>query len=123
MALSFAVTWDYRCPFARNAPEQPITALEAGADWDVRFLAFSLDQGHVEEGEPPVWDHPDRYPGLLANEGGIVVRDRFPEQFLTVHRAIFSARHVQSRDTRKREVMEAILGEAGVDSASVLAEI
>ena len=34
-AFSFAITWDYRCPYARNANEHVITALEAGADWDV----------------------------------------------------------------------------------------
>jgi len=42
MTLSFAVTWDYRCPFARNAHEHLLTALESGADWDVRFVPFSL---------------------------------------------------------------------------------
>jgi len=40
MSLTFAVTWDYRCPFARNAHEHVLTALDAGADWDVRFVPF-----------------------------------------------------------------------------------
>ena len=46
----FAVTWDYRCPFARNAHEHVVLGLAAGAPWDVTFLPFSLDQVHVEEG-------------------------------------------------------------------------
>ena len=60
MTLSFAVTWDYRCPFARNFHEHVLTGLEAGADWDVRFVPFSLDQVHVAEGDPDVWDDPSR---------------------------------------------------------------
>jgi hypothetical protein len=123
MPRSFAVTWDYRCPFARNAHEHLLTALAAGADWEVRFLAFSLDQTHVPEGEPAVWAVPDRYPGLLANLAGIVVRDRYPDQFLGAHRALFDARHDDGRDVRDREVVAATLTTAGVDGAAVLAEV
>lgn len=123
MTSPFAVTFDYRCPFARIVHEHLVTGLEGGAGWDVGFRAFSLDQSHVEEGQPPVWDEPDRYPGLLANMAGIVVRDRQPERFLTVHRALFEARHAQARDTRQRDVVGAVLSEAGVDAGEVLAEI
>lgn len=123
MATSFAVTWDYRCPFARNAHEHLVTALEAGGEWDVSFRAFSLDQTHVDEAGPAVWDEPGRYPGLLANQAGIVVRDRLPADFLRVHRALFVARHDQARDLRRREVVAAVLSEAGVDAAAVLAEV
>src|SRR5438874_13413158 len=63
---SFAVTWDYRCPFARNAHEHLLTALEAGAPWDVTFSPFSLDQVHVEEGGTPVWEDPEKARNLLA---------------------------------------------------------
>jgi hypothetical protein len=118
VAKQFAVTWDYRCPFARNAHEHILTALEAGADWDVRFVPFSLDQTHVAEGEPPVWDQPDRYRGLLANQVGIVVRNRLPDRFFAVHRAIFTARHVEARDTRERGVLADILTTSGVDAAT-----
>ena len=64
--ISFAVTWDYRCPFARNIHEHLVAGLEAGADWDVSFSAFSLSQVHVHEGEPDVWDDPSKRDGLLA---------------------------------------------------------
>ena len=123
MTTSFAVTWDYRCPFARNAHDHLVSALQAGGDWDVTFLAFSLDQPHVEAGEPSVFDQPDRYPGLLANEVGIVVRDRQPESFLDVHHALFEARHGGAADLRKRDIIAPILVANGVDPASVWAEI
>ncbi len=123
MSTSFAVTWDYRCPFARNAHDHLVTALQGGADWDVTFLAFSLDQAHQAEGDDPVFDHPEAYPGLLANEVGIVVRDRHPELFLAVHKALFDARHNDAADLRHREVIEPVLSAAGVDAASVFAEI
>ncbi len=123
MTTSFGVTWDYRCPFARNAHEHVLTALEAGAEWDVQFLAFSLDQAHVAEGHPPVWDEPDRYPGLLANEAGIVVRDRQPEKFFDAHWALFAARHDKALDLRERDAIARVLDGAGVDGAGVLAEI
>ncbi|MCU4184234.1 DsbA family protein [Acidiferrimicrobium sp. IK] len=121
--VAFAVTWDYRCPFARNAHDHLLTALEAGADWDVEFRAFSLDQPHIEAGQPSVWDEPEKYPGMVVNYAGIVVRDRQPEKFLAVHRALFEARHAHSLDTRKREVVSEVLAGCGVDAAAVMAEI
>lgn len=123
MTTSFEVTWDYRCPFARNAHEHLVAALDAGAEWEVGFRVFALDQAHVQEGDPPVWEEPDRYPGLIANEAGIVVRDRQPELFHRAHIALFAARHDQALDLRKRDVVARALDDAGVDGASVLSEI
>ena len=117
---TFAITWDYRCPYARNAHEHVVSALLAGADWEVQFIPFALDQVHVAEGAPSVWDVPDRYPGLLATQAGIVVRDEYPEQFLSTHLALFSARHDRAADTRKHEVLVAVLNEQGVDGGAVL---
>jgi hypothetical protein len=123
MDKSFAVTWDYRCPFARIAHDHVVTGLEGGASWDVRFQAFSLDQAHIAEGQPPVWADPERYPGILANLAGIVVRDRHPEQFLSVHQALFVARHEQSLDLRDRTILSKVLTESGVDGSAVMAEM
>jgi hypothetical protein len=123
MSTSFAVTWDYRCPFARNAHEHLVTALQAGAPWDVRFLAFNLDQAHVEEGGTAVFDEPDQYPGLLVNLVGIVVRDRFPERFYDTHLALFAARHDQGVDTRDRAELAKVLANVGVDGEAVWAEV
>ena len=123
MSRSFAVNWDYRCPFARNAHEHLLAGLAGGADWDVRFLVFSLDQTHVEEGGTPVWEEPDRHPALLANLAGVVVRDRQPGQFRAVHAALFAARHDQAQDLRDRAILGKVLDSAGVDGAGVLAEV
>jgi hypothetical protein len=123
MSKSFAVTWDYRCPFARNAHEHLLSGLEGGADWDVEFKVFSLDQAHIEEGRPPVWEEPDRYPGLLANLAGVVVRDQDPGNFRSVHLALFAARHDQALDLRDREILGKVLDSSGVDGSGILSEI
>jgi xanthine/CO dehydrogenase XdhC/CoxF family maturation factor len=124
MALPpFTVSWDYRCPFARNAHEHLITALRGGAGWDVTFAPFSLSQVHVAEGEPAVWDNPEKAPELLALEAGVVVRDRFPEKFLDAHEALFAARHDHSGDIRQESVVRDALVSAGVDADAVFAEL
>jgi hypothetical protein len=120
---TFAITWDYRCPYARNANEHVVVGLVAGAPWDVTFVAFNLDQAHLEEGDVPVWDEPDRYPGLLATAAGIVVRDQFPDRFLAAHTALFAARHDRSLDLRRRPVLASVLDTCGVDGTSVLETI
>jgi hypothetical protein len=120
---SFAVTWDYRCPFARNAHEHLAVALASGADWDVTFLPFSLSQAHVPEGGAPVWDDPAKAGDLLALAAGVVVRDQYPDQFLDAHVALFSARHDESLDIRKPDVVSSVLDKAGVPGNKVLAEV
>jgi DSBA-like thioredoxin domain len=119
----FAVTWDYRCPFARNAHEHIIEGLRAGADWNVRFVPFSLGQVHVAEGDPDVWDRPESDSGLLALQAGVVVRDRFPERFLDVHVALFALRHDQGRHLEDEAEVRKVLADQGVDAEAVFAEI
>lgn len=124
MALPhFTVSWDYRCPFARNAHEHLVTGLRDGADWDVTFAPFSLSQVHVAEGEPSVWDTPEKAPDLLALNAGVVVRDRFPDKFLDAHEALFAARHDRSGDLRDESVVREALRSAGVDADAVFAEL
>jgi hypothetical protein len=123
MTTSFAVTWDYRCPFARNMAEHVITGLEHGADWRVTWVPFSLTQVHVAEGELDAWDDPAKAATLHVMEAAIVVRDRFPDRFLGVHRALFAARHDQSLDLRLPEVVDGVLGDHGVDPAAVASEV
>src|SRR5262249_33211398 len=41
MTRSFGLTFDYRCPFARNGHEAAVNALREGADLDVTFVPFS----------------------------------------------------------------------------------
>ena len=119
----FAVTWDYRCPFARNAHEHVIEALENGADWDVTFVPFSLGQAHVAEGQPDVWDDPDADTGLLALQAGVVVRDKFPDRFLAVHRALFALRHDEGLQLKDEAELRRVLEGAGVDADAVFDEI
>jgi DSBA-like thioredoxin domain len=120
---SFSVSWDYRCPFARNAHEHLVTALKAGAGWDVTFMPFSLSQVHIAEGEPSVWDIPEKAPDLLALNVGVVVRDVFPDKFLDAHEALFAARHDNSGDLRDPAVVRSALESAGVDADAVFAEL
>lgn len=123
MPLSFAVTWDYRCPFARNVHDHLVEALLAGAGWEVRFVPFSLSQAHVSEGEPDIWDRPEHDSGLLALQAGVYVRDHHPDRFLAVHRGLFDARHVHGLRLRDPEVVAMVLDLAGLDSGGILAAI
>ncbi|MEY2468074.1 MAG: hypothetical protein QOF21_772 [Actinomycetota bacterium] len=116
----FAVTYDYRCPWARNMHEQLIAGLRGGAGWDVTFLPFSLNQAHVDEGGTPVWDNPEAGPALLAALVSLVVRDEYPDQFLDTHEALFAARHDQQLDTRDPAVLSAVLKEVGLDDDKIL---
>jgi DSBA-like thioredoxin domain len=120
---SFAVNWDYRCPFARIAHEEVVTGLEGGADWDVRFVSFALDQPHVEQGASAAWERFEEFPGLLANLAGIVARDRYPDRFLEVHKALFDARHVERLDLRQRDIVAKVLADTGADESAILAEV
>ena len=121
--LEFAITWDYRCPFAWKANDHVVTGLDGGADWNVKFVPFSLGQVHVGEGETDIWERPDDDSGLLALRTGVVVRDHHPEAFNGVHRSLFEIRHRHSGDLRDREAIEKVLTDHGVDADEVFAEI
>jgi hypothetical protein len=116
----FAVTHDYLCPFARNAAEVVVRALEAGAPVQPEFRAFSLSQVHLEEGEAPVWQ-PGTEPrsGVLALQWGLAVRDELPERFGAVHLALFAARHDQGGDLNDPGVLAEAVASAGVDPDEV----
>jgi hypothetical protein len=120
---TFAVTYDYRCPFARNVHEHLVEAVRAGAEWDVEYLPFSLTQSHVEEGGTPVWDAADKAADLTAIEAGLVVREQFPDRFLDVHIGLFAARHDEGRDLREESVVRQVLESHGVDADEVFAAI
>jgi hypothetical protein len=125
VARQFAVSFDYRCPFARNGHESVVAGLRAGRDWDVNFLPFSLDQVHVEEGAPAVWELPaeSRGTGVSALCWGIAVRDEFPDKFLDWHVAAFSARHDHGAKIAKDEVLAEIATSVGLDATAVAAEV
>ena len=126
MARQFALTWDYRCPFARNAHEALVNGLKQGRDWDVRFWPFSLDQVHVEEGETPVWERSldgEGVSGLRALLWGIAVRDAFPDQFLDFHVAAFRARHDEGKKIAEESVLAEVAAGVGLDPDAVAAEV
>ena len=120
MPRSVAVTFDYLCPFARNAHEAVVAALRDGSDVDVRFLPFSLEQAHVEEGQPPVWDTPvdELRRGVRALAYGLAVRDEFPESFFDFHLAAFAARHDDGRRF-EADVLDEVVASVGLDAEAV----
>src|SRR5690606_21753735 len=102
--MEFQVTFDYLCPFARNANEAVLNGLAAGREWKVIFRPFSLAQVHREEGEEDAYD--DRSAsGVLALQWGIAARDFDPDNFFPVHRALFAARHDRNLDIRDENVL------------------
>lgn len=121
--LTFAVTYDYRCPYARVAHDHVVTGLRAGAGWEVTFLPFSLGQVHVEEGRPSVWEQPDQDSGILALQASVAVRDGQPDRFVDAHHALFEHRHVDGGDLRDRDVLTSVLSAVGVDTGAVWAEV
>lgn len=122
MPRSFGITYDYLCPFARNANEHVVAALQDGADWDVRFVPYSLAQGHLDDGDPAYWDreNPGEGSGILAFQVSLAVRDHLPDRFLDVHVALFAARHDEGADIKDGEVLRRVLREQGVDDAEIL---
>jgi 2-hydroxychromene-2-carboxylate isomerase len=120
---TFSVTWDYRCPFAYNAHDHLVEALKGGADWDVTFVPFSLGQVHVAEGDTDIWERPGDDTGLLALRAGVVVRDRYPDRFLDVHRALFEARHKHGQKLQDDQVVRDALTVGNVDADAVFEEI
>ena len=125
MTRRFALTWDYLCPFARNAHEALVAGLQEGKDWHVRFWAFSLDQVHLEEGETPVWQRPleEAGRGVRALLWGIAVRDVFSEQFLDFHAGLYRARFDESKQITDEATMREVATAVGLDAYAVAAEV
>ena len=115
----FTITFDYLCPFARNASEVVIRALEAGAPFEVDFRAFSLSQVHLEEGARPVWEAERPPSGVLALQWGLAIRDELPGGFHAAHLALFAARHDQGRDLNDPEVLRDAVAAAGLEPDEV----
>jgi hypothetical protein len=125
MTRSFGLTFDYRCPFARNGHEAAVNALREGADLDIAFVPFSLDQAHVEEGEPAVWERdPGEWgTGTLALLYGIAIRDAYPDYFLDAHLALFAQRHDHGLKLGHEDVLQEAIDRVGLDGAAVKDEV
>jgi predicted DsbA family dithiol-disulfide isomerase len=121
--VKLEVTFDYRCPFARNGNEAVINAIRERALTNVqwRFMAFSLDQVHIEEGAAAVWERApaDWGSGVLALLYGIAIRDAFPKQFHEAHLALFAARHDHGRKLDDEQVLRDAVTGVGLDADAV----
>lgn len=119
--LAFGVTYDYLCPFARNANEHVVAGLRSGAAWDVTFSPFSLSQAKAAESGEVRWDGPAalRRSGLLALGVAELVRVEAADRFLAAHLELFALRHDRGEDLRDPGDVAAALTRAGVPSALV----
>ena len=95
----------------------------AGDEWSVRWLAFSLNQTKVSEGETDVWDDPEMASTRMAVEVGVAVRDGWPDVFPAVHRGLFAARHDRGLDIRDHDVVADVLTANGLDADQVFNEV
>ena len=108
---AFQLSYDYRCPFAKNIHLHVVTALRAGADFDVTFVPWTMSQGYRVDGAPDAWDDPARDAEHLALAVSTSIRDLMPERFLDAHEALFRARHERAiRLVNEREITEALDG-------------
>jgi 2-hydroxychromene-2-carboxylate isomerase len=123
MTRQFGLTFDYRCPWARIVHEHVVTALRAGADWDVTWLPFSLGQAHVEEGKPSVWEQPEQDTGIVALQASLAVRDTQPDKFVDAHYALYEHRHADAGQIKDRDDLTPVLASVGVDVDAVWAEV
>jgi hypothetical protein len=121
--MKFGITFDYLCPFARNANEAVLNGIEAGKALQPRFMAFSLSQVHTGDDEPDVWDEPEGKSGVLAFQWGLAVRDKFPDDFPAVHRALFAARFDHGLDINDETVVREAVEGAGADADAVAAVV
>jgi hypothetical protein len=119
----FDLSYDYRCPFAKNMHLHVITALRAGGQFDVTFVPWTMSQGYKADGAPDVWDDPARDPELLSLAVSTSIRDLQPQHFLDAHEALFRARHERAlRLVTEGEIKEALAG-TGVNLGDVFDDV
>ena len=112
---AFAITYDYRCPFARILHGHLVLGLRAGAPWEVEFLPFTLTQGHLEPGDADCWDDESKAPDLLALEISIAAAELFPDSFLDLHHELFEFRHGKYGDLRNADLLYGLAEVCGMD--------
>jgi len=121
--LSFQLSYDYRCPFAKNIHLHVVSALRAGADFDVTFVPWTMSLGYKASGAPDVWDDPTRDDELLALAVSTSIRDLQPDYFLDAHDALFRARHDRAIRLVTTSQISDVLSSTGVDVAHVFADV
>ena len=119
----FSINYDYLCPFARNLNEHVAQAITQGAPFEVEFVPFNLSQVHVEDGDPPIWEDPDKAADLVANEVGYIVSQLIPDRFLDVHIGLFALRHDEGKSLKNRDEIAKVLVAQGVDESEIFAAL
>jgi len=119
---SFDLSFDYRCPFAKNLHLHVIEALRAGADFEVNFVPWTLSQGSRGDG-PDVWDDPAYDSDMLSLAAAVSVRDQQNEYFLDAHEALFRARHERAIRLVTLDEISNVLVPLGIDMARVAADV
>lgn len=120
---TFDLSFDYRCPFAKNIHLHVIAALRGGADYDVNFVPWSLSQGSRGEGAPDVWNDPTYDSKLISLAAAVSVRDQQNSYFLDAHEALFRARHDRAVRLVTLDEISNVLAPIGIDMAKVAADI
>jgi hypothetical protein len=120
---SFDLSFDYRCPFAKNIHLHVLAALAAGADFDVTFVPWTMSQGYRAEGAPDVWDDPSYDADHLSMCASVSVRDQQPGHFLAAHEALYRARHEKAIRLVSIDEIASVLAPLGVDMELVKADI
>lgn len=123
MTQPFTLTYDYRCPFAKNMHLHVLAALRAGGDYDITFEPWSLSQSHRAEGAPDVWLDESKDPDHVALAASVSVRDHQPDLFRDVHSALFQARHRDNVRLSTLDEVSAAIAPLGVDMDAVTADI
>lgn len=120
---SFKLSYDYRCPFAKNIHLHAVAALRAGADLSIEFSPWTMSQGYRDEGAPDVWADPSKDADLLALAVSVSIRDQQPEHFLDAHEALFRGRHEQGLALKSWADIEAALATTNVDLEAVRRDV
>ena len=120
--MQFDLSFDYRCPFAKNIHLHVIAALRAGGDYQVNFVPWSLSQGSRGDG-PDVWNDPAYDSKLISLAAAVSVRDEQSEYFLDAHEALFRARHDRAIRLVSLDEISNVLAPLGVDMAKVAADV
>ena len=124
MALpAFELSYDYRCPFAKNIHLHVITALRAGGELDVAFAPWTMSQGHRAPGAPDVWDDPSKDSELLSLAYSTSIRDQQTEHFLDAHEALFRGRHEKGIRLISHEEIADVLKSTGVNIESARVDV
>ncbi|MDE3107770.1 MAG: DsbA family protein [Acidobacteriota bacterium] len=120
---SFKLSYDYRCPFAKNIHLHAIAALRAGADFSIEFSPWTMSQGYRDAGAPDVWVDPAKDADLLALAVSVSIRDQQSAHFLDAHEALFRGRHERGLALKSWADVETALAATKVDLAAVRRDV